>query len=135
MRRKGRGAALAGALAVWLVGGAACDSALDARRAALCRRAVPALAPPGADIALLRVGPGASRGSVRVDYRLAGAGGAPLKGEAAHPRHLVCGFGPGDDLTAVTTERGPVNGASLYLLKRYYLASPEAEAADPGGGG
>lgn len=131
MRRNGR-AALAGALAAWLVGGAACDGPLEARRAALCRRAVPALAPPGAAIRLLRVGPGASRGSVRVDYRLAGAEGGPSKAEADRPRHLVCGFGPGDDLVAVTTERGPVTGASLYLLKHYYLATPEAEAADPG---
>lgn len=125
-------AALAGAVILWLAAGFGCDTALDARRATLCRRAVPALAPPGAAIDLLRVGSGASRGSVRVDYRLVGGTGAIPKAEATRPRHLVCHFGAGDDLSAVTTEQGPVNGASLYLLRRYYLTTPEAEAADPG---
>ena len=124
-------AALAGAVILWLAAGFGCDTALDARRATLCRRAVPALAPPGAEIDLLRVGSGASRGSVRVDYRLAGADGALLKGEEARVRFLRCAFGPGTEMTALTTERGPVNGASLYLLRRYFLDTPEAEAADP----
>lgn len=79
----------------------------------------------------MRVGPGSGRGSVRVDYRLAGADGALLKGEEARVRFLACAFGPGTELTALTTERGPVNGASLYLLRHYYLETPEAEAADP----
>ncbi|TFZ60245.1 hypothetical protein E4V01_03930 [Methylorubrum sp. Q1] len=125
-------AALAGAVILWLAAGFGCDTALDARRAMLCRRAVPALAPPGAEIDLRRVGSGASRGSVRVDYRLVGGTGAIPKAEATRPRFLVCHFGAGDDLSAVTTEQGPVSGASLYLLRRYYLTTPEAEAADPG---
>ncbi len=132
MLRGRRGAALAGALLLWLAAGSGCDTALDARRTTLCRRAVPALAPPGAEIGLLRVGAGASRGSVRVDYRVLGGPGPHPKAEATRTRFLVCHFGVGDDLTAVTTEQGPVNGASLYLLKRYYLTTPEAEAADPG---
>jgi hypothetical protein len=125
-------AALAGAVILWLAAGFGCDTALDARRATLCRRAVPALAPPGAAIDLLRVGSGASRGSVRVDYRLVGGTSALAKAEATRPRFLVCHFDAGDELSAVTTEQGPVNGASLYLLRRYYLTTPEAEAADPG---
>ena len=125
-------AALAGAVILWLAAGFGCDTALDARRATLCRRAVPALAPPGAEIDLLRVGSGASRGSVRVDYRLVGGTGAIPRAEATRPRFLVCHFDAGDDLGAVTTEQGPVSGASLYLLRRYYLTTPEAEAADPG---
>ncbi|MGX5776286.1 hypothetical protein [Methylorubrum zatmanii] len=126
--------ALTASLAAWLLAGSGCDTALDARRTTLCRRAVPALAPPGTGIGLLRIGPGASRGSVRADYRLLGSDGALPRSEAERPRFLVCHFGAGDDLTALTTERGPVNGASLYLLKRYYLDTPEAEAADPGKG-
>ncbi|KQQ18076.1 hypothetical protein ASF53_06865 [Methylobacterium sp. Leaf123] len=125
-------AALAGAVILWLAAGFGCDTSLDARRAMLCRRAVPALAPPGAEIDLLRVGSGASRDSVRVDYRLTGGTGALPKAEATRPRFLICHFGPGDELNAVTTDQGPVNGASLYLLRRYYLTTPEAEAADPG---
>ncbi|MCJ2032293.1 hypothetical protein MKK50_23285 [Methylobacterium sp. J-043] len=125
-------AALAGAVILWLAAGFGCDTALDARRATLCRRAVPALAPPGAAIDLLRVGSGARSGSVRVDYRLTGSAGGLAKAEATRPRFLVCHFGAGDDLNAVTTEQGPMTGASLYLLRHYYLTTPEAEAADPG---
>lgn len=134
MTRGARGAVLAGAL-LWLGIGFGCEPGLDTRREILCRRAVPALLPSPlpADtiVRLLRVGPGSGRGSVRVDYRLAGADGTPLKGEAARVRYLVCGFDAGTDLTGLATERGPVNGAALYLLKRYYLDTPEAEAADP----
>ena len=127
--RTGRRTALSGALAaLWLTAGFGCDGALEARRAALCRRAVPALAPTGAPIEVLQVSTASGAGRVRVDYRLSG----PL-GEANRPRSLTCGFGPGTDLVSLATERGVVNGASLYLLKRYYLESPEAEAADPGG--
>lgn len=134
MARPAPRAALAGALALgWLAAGFGCDTATDMRRETLCRRALPALSPEGAALRLMRVGPGSGRGSVRVDYRLAGADGAPLKGEEARVRFLVCTFGPGTELTALTTERGPVNGASLYLLRHYYLETPEAEASDPGG--
>lgn len=127
-----RRALLVGGLALgWLVAGFGCDTATDRHREALCRRALPALAPEGTSARLLRVGPGSGPGSVRVDYRLAGADGALLKGEEGRVRFLACAFGPGTEMTALATERGPVNGASLYLLRRYYLETPEAEAADP----
>jgi hypothetical protein len=116
----------------WLAAGFGCDTATDAHRAALCRRALPALAPEGTTARLLRVGPGSGPRSVRVDYRLADADGVLLKGEEARLRFLACAFGPGTEMTALTTERGPVNGASLYLLRRYFLETPDAEAADPG---
>lgn len=101
----------------------ACESAVDRQRAAICRRAVPALA-PAAGVLLLRTGAGPGKDSVRVDYRVAG--------DPSRQHWAVCGFGPGAGLVAVTTERGPLNGAALYLLGRYYLDTPEAEAADPG---
>ncbi|KQT61375.1 hypothetical protein ASG52_00340 [Methylobacterium sp. Leaf456] len=133
MRPAARRALLTGGLALgWLAAGFGCDTATDARRAVLCRRALPALAPNGTTARLLRVGPGSGPGSVRVDYRLADADGALLKGEGARVRFLSCAFGPGTEMTALTTERGPVSGASLYLLRRYFLETPEAEAADPG---
>jgi len=132
LRSAARRALLAGGLALgWLAAGFGCDTATDTRRAALCRRALPALAPEGTTARLLRVGPGSGPGSVRVDYRLASADGALLKGEEARVRFLACAFGPGTEMTALATERGPVNGASLYLLRHYYLETPEAEAADP----
>lgn len=52
-------------------------------------------------------------------------------------RFALCRFGGPEalhqaDLTGLTTEEGPVTGASLYLLKRFYLDTPESLAADPG---
>nr|WP_183507719.1 hypothetical protein [Methylobacterium brachythecii] len=104
-----------------------CDRGLDARRAAVCRRAVPALVPRDASVSLLRVGSGSSADSIRVDYRLTGSG------DAAKARWIVCAFGPGSSLDSITTESGPVSGASVYLLRHYYLDTPEAVAADPAG--
>jgi len=106
----------------------ACGSRLDERRATLCRRAVPAIVPEGTTASILRIATGASSDSIRVDYRLNGRPDAPTK---AH--WIVCGFGPGAMLESVATETGPMNGASVYLLRHYYLDTPEAAAADPGG--
>ncbi len=105
----------------------ACGSGVDPRRAEICRQAVPALAPAGAVPELLRVGAGPGKQTVRVEYRVAGRGEA-----AGKARWVLCGFGPGDELAGVATEGGPLGGAALYLLKRYYLGSPEARSAAPG---
>ena len=113
-------------LGLALLGPPDCGGGPDARRTALCRRAVPALAPPGAVIEILHAGRGAAPGSVRVDYRLGQRPDA-----AAKARWIACGFGSGGDLVSVTTESGPVSGASVYLLQRYFLDTPEA-AAEPG---
>ena len=108
---------------------ASCESSVDRQRAAICRRAVPALAPPGSAVKILRIGAGPTPDALRVDYAVTGQ-----TTQAARQRWLVCGFGPGAGLLAVATEHGPMNGAALYLLKRYYLDTPEALSADPGGG-
>jgi hypothetical protein len=113
---------------VALIGLAACESSVDRQRATICRRAVPALAPPETAIKLLRVGTGSNPDEVRVDYAVSGRAG-----QAARQRWVACGFGPGAELLSLATESGPVNGASLYLLRHYYLDTPEAAAADPGG--
>lgn len=109
---------------------AACESSVDRQRATACRRAVPALAPAGTTPKILRIGTGPTPDDLRVDYAVTG----PAT-RAARQRWVVCGFGPGAELLAVTTENGPLNGAALYLLKHYYLDTPEAAAADPGSGG
>lgn len=105
----------------------ACGRGLDARRATVCRRAVPALVPRDASVSLLRVGSGSSADSIRVDYRLTGGS------DASKARWIVCAFGPGSSLDSITTESGPISGASVYLLRHYYLDTPEAVAADPAG--
>lgn len=105
----------------------ACGSGVDARRAATCRRALPAIAPRDAAIHVLRIGFGPARDSVRVDYGLSGRPDV-----ASRARWIVCGFGPGANLISVATESGPLGEAAVYLLKRYYLDTPDAERGDPG---
>lgn len=110
------GAAL---VAGFLGGLAACQDRLQRQRVTTCRRALPAVAPqPG--IRLLRAGPGPAPDTVRVDYA-----------EGHHQRWLTCRFDAGATLTAVTTEGSSLTGASLYMLRRFYLDTPDAERADP----
>lgn len=90
---------------------------------------MPALAPPGASLKLLRVGAGTKADEVRVDYLAFGR-----LGQTGRQRWVTCGFGPGAELLTLATEGGPVGGANLYLLRHYYLDTPEAAAADPGRG-
>ncbi|WP_336488047.1 hypothetical protein [Methylobacterium nigriterrae] len=103
-----------------LTGLAACESSVQRQRVALCRRSVPALAPGETELRLLRAGSGAEPDSVRVDYTL-----------GPRPHWALCRFNAGAELVGITTDRGRLNGAALYLLKRYYLDTPDAEAADP----
>lgn len=118
---RGRGLILAGALAGFSLCLAACESAVQRQRVTLCRRAVPALVPGEADVRLLRAGPGSAPDSVRVDYTI-----------GPRPHAALCSFNVGAELIGVTHDGTPLSGAALYLLKRYYLDTPEAEAADPG---
>jgi hypothetical protein len=115
----------AGVLASILVGLGACSSSVDRQRATTCRRAVPALAPAGAAVTVLRVAQGPVADSIRIDY-----GVGPSDGRQ---RWLVCNFGTGAVLAGVATERGPLSGAALYLLRHYYLDTADAVAADPVG--
>lgn len=109
------------ACALLLCGG--CASSVDRQRAAICRRTVPAVAPGGATATVLQVARGPSPDSVRVDYVLGQRDG--------RQRWVLCGFGAGAVLAGLSTERGPMSGAALYLLRRYYLDTPDAVAADP----
>ncbi|MBV9076279.1 MAG: hypothetical protein JO048_02205, partial [Methylobacteriaceae bacterium] len=116
----------------WLVGLlalAGCGRELDAEQARLCRMAVPALAPDRTALAISRIMPDLEPGSVRVEYRA----GSPLRAGRVVCRFAASGLQAGkSDLVAIDTEHGPVSGASLYLLRRYYLDAPEATLADPG---
>lgn len=127
MRSLAHGSLLRPAVLLFALLPTACGSGVDARRATICRRALPAIAPHDAAIHVLRIGFGPGGDSVRVDYGLSGRPEV-----ASRARWLVCGFGPGANLISILTERGPLGEASLYLLKRYYLDTPDAERADPG---
>ncbi|MDP4021061.1 hypothetical protein Q8W71_00360 [Methylobacterium sp. NEAU 140] len=120
MRPTHRRLIAAGLIAGFLGGLATCQDTLGRERVAVCRRALPAVAQP-AEVRLLRAGPGPAPGTVRVDY------------EAGSRRHwLLCRFGSGTDLVALTTEAAALSDAALYMLKRFYLDTPDAAAADPG---
>ncbi|MHB2205648.1 hypothetical protein [Methylobacterium sp. CM6257] len=111
---------LGSAVAVGFLGGlVACQDTLRRERVATCRRALPAVAPQ-AGIRLLRAAPGAAANTVRVDYA-----------EGNRQRWLTCRFDAGSTIVALATEGTSLSGPSLYMLKRFYLDTPDAEADDP----
>jgi hypothetical protein len=111
---------LAAAIAAGFLGGlVACQDTLRRERVAICRRALPAVAPePG--IRLLRAAPGPAADTVRVDYL-----------DGGHQHWLTCRFDAGSTLLALATESDSLSGPALYMLKRFYLDTPDAVAGDP----
>ncbi|MFK8251414.1 branched-chain amino acid ABC transporter permease [Ancylobacter terrae] len=100
---------------------AACGSVIDGDQARVCRAVAPALEAEGAGIreVALRPVPGETR-ALRLDYVV-------RLGEAARPRWLICRFaGTGGTerwtLAGVDTDRGPLSGIRLAILKRWWLA-------------
>ncbi|WP_407519500.1 hypothetical protein [Methylobacterium oryzisoli] len=109
---------------------AACATAVDSERARVCRRVLPTLVETGGILRVLRTGPGDLPRSVRVDYVEERPGRSP------RTRRAECRFSEMSrtDLAGVVSDGVPVGGASLYLLKRYYLDTPDAAVAEPGAG-
>ena len=101
-------------------------AAIDGDQVRLCRIALPALEPEGARIIVRRVLP--IEHGVRVSYRAAVGEGPSLD------RFAECRFALGrrTEIEAITTDRGEVPGATVYLLRRYYVETPEGAAGDPG---
>ncbi|NNM73283.1 hypothetical protein [Enterovirga aerilata] len=93
--------------------------------------ALPALEGGGARIEIRQVLHGHEPNSVRIEYRATRPGGP------AFARHAVCRFAADGlsaskmELVGVTTDRGPLSPAAVYLLKRYYLDTPDALADEP----
>ncbi|HEV2564960.1 MAG TPA: branched-chain amino acid ABC transporter permease [Microvirga sp.] len=109
----------------------ACGLSVDAEQARVCRSTLPALN-PGAAITVERIQTGPAARSLRVDY-LARYPDRPILERFAICQFVAEGLSPNKaELTGLATELGPVSGASLYLLKRYYLETPEGTAGDPG---
>lgn len=109
----------------------ACGLSIDAEQARVCRSALPALN-SGAAITVERIQTGPVPRTLRVDY-LARYPGRPVLERYAICQFVAEGLSPNKaELTGLATELGPVSGASLYLLKRYYLETPEGTAGDPG---
>ncbi len=109
----------------------ACGISIDAEQARVCRSALPALN-PGAVIAVERVREGPVARSLRIDY-IAQYPDRPVLERFAICQFAAEGLSPNKaELTGLGTEEGPLSGASLYMLKRYYLDTPEGAAGDPG---
>lgn len=112
----------------------ACGLAVDAEQARVCRLALPALNAGGGRVTVTRVAPWLEAYSIRLEYRVERDGGPPLE------RYAICRFaaeglsGNKADLVGLSTEEGPVAGSTVYLLKRFYIDSPEGVAGDPGPG-
>jgi branched-chain amino acid transport system permease protein len=108
-----------------------CSSLLETDQARLCRMALPALEAPDAKIEITGQKEFADGRGVRVDYRSGGAD------ELLAPHFAECRFvAPGrprksQDMAALATDRGKLSDWSLGLLIRFWLATPEARAADP----
>ncbi|MFC5085090.1 branched-chain amino acid ABC transporter permease [Microvirga arabica] len=109
----------------------ACGLAIDAEQTRVCRSALPALN-PGAVIAVERVREGPVARSLRIDY-IAQYPDRPVLERFAICQFAAEGLSPNKaELTGLGTEEGLLSGASLYMLKRFYLETPEGTAGDPG---
>ncbi|WP_134499548.1 branched-chain amino acid ABC transporter permease [Microvirga pakistanensis] len=110
---------------------AACGLTIDADQARVCRSTLPALN-PGATVTVQRIEDGPAARSITILYSAQYPDRPPLD------RYAICTFAAEGlaldkaELTGLATEEGPVSGASLYILKHYYLNTPEGVAADPG---
>lgn len=113
---------------------AACgNQKLDANAVLMCRMTLPALNAPDADIRITRINAGAGEREIRIDYTVV----VDERG-AQRRRFVICGFNAvprstiEPDLVSLVKETGPVSGASVHLMKRFWLRTPEAFEADPG---
>ncbi len=113
-----------------LLGLGACSGTPDPEQARICRRALPTLVPAGDRITVLRTGWGPQGRGIRIDFAQERDGRSPL------PRYAVCEFSglSRTDLSGLASDRGVVGGAALYLLKHYYLDTPDAALAEPAAG-
>lgn len=108
-----------------------CSPLLETDQARLCRMALPALEAPDAKIEITGQKEFADGRGVRIAYSSGAAG------EALAPHFAECRFvAPGrprrsQEMVALTTDRGALSAWSLSLLIRFWLATPEARAADP----
>ncbi len=117
-----------------------CARSVDPGEARLCRRILPGLEDPAAKIDVLRiqssstpaVGSRPASSGVDISYSVSTADGAKRQ------RRIVCRFTIAHaaivdegHLIGVDTEAGPLPAARLYMHKRFWLASPEGQVADP----
>ena len=110
---------------------AGCSPFLETDQARLCRMTLPALLDPDASVTIVRQQEDADAQGVHVDFRTRGGDGA----ESVHTAQ--CRFRePGrplhsSDLVDVAIDGAHLSDVNRYFLVRFWLATPEARAADP----
>jgi branched-chain amino acid transport system permease protein len=115
---------------------AGCSPVLETDQARLCRMALPALMAQDlmaqeARIAVLAQTPDPDGRGLSVVFT------AQRPGGASQPHLAACRFRAAgrpresSDLTSLTLDGEPISEARLFLLIRYWLATPEGRAADP----
>jgi branched-chain amino acid transport system permease protein len=110
---------------------AGCSAALETDQARLCRMALPALMPQTARLAILKQEPDPDERGLHIAFT------AETPGEEPQNHVAACRFRePGRpresrDLTSLTLDGQALSGTQLFLLVRYWLATPEGRAADP----
>jgi len=116
-----------------------CTPRIDEEQARLCRMTLPALNPDGADIRITRLVPARDGPGIRIDYTVTPSAEIGIRSRAGPQRAwVICRFDPvpfstsAPRLAAIETQNGPVTGASVYLMQRFWLRTPEAATADPG---
>ncbi len=97
----------------------------------MCRQALPVINPIGAEIQINRIVAFGDNGT-RIDYRVS------TPQSPARARFIICQFKASglqanrQELDTVRTEDQLIKGAPLYVLRRFWLETPDALLADPG---
>ncbi len=110
---------------------AGCSAMVETDQARLCRMALPALTPEGTQITIESQRPDTDGRGLDVAFT------AAPPGEEAEPHLAACRFRePGrprqsSDLVSLTLDGTPLSETQLFFLIRYWLATPEGNAADP----
>lgn len=111
---------------------ASCGERFDTDQTRLCRQAIPPLNPPGSRITIERDTTGPRPNTLRILYKV--EAGTAL----ARTRTIDClfaGEGVGlqrGALIGLAADGRPMNDASFYLLRRFYLENREEPPPDPG---
>jgi branched-chain amino acid transport system permease protein len=110
---------------------AGCSPVLETDQARLCRMALPALMPQDARIAILAQAPDADGRGLSVAFSAETPGEKPQTHLAACRFRMAGRPRESRDLTSLTLDGQPLSEARLFLLIRFWLATPDGRAADP----
>ena len=110
---------------------AGCSPVLETDQARLCRMALPALMPQDARIAILAQAPDADGRGLSVAFSAEAPGEEPQTHLAACRFRMAGRPRESRDLTSLTLDGQPLSEARLFLLIRFWLATPDGRAADP----